>query len=86
MAVTSLTCGLLGLLGCPALLLLPRALEHVALGLLLIAPSGLGVAGLVTGIVALHRIRRVTPDAQGPGVAIAGCITSVLTLLAWVLF
>lgn len=55
-------------------------------GLLLVAPSGLGVVGLVTGIGALPQIRGVLLPVQGRGVAIAGCITSGLTLLTWVLF
>jgi len=54
--------------------------------LLLVAPSGLGVVGLVTGIGALPQIRGVLLPVQGRGVAIAGCITSGLTLLTWVLF
>jgi hypothetical protein len=62
------------------------AIASLVAGILGLCTAGLGgIAGLVLGIVALRKIGRSGGALRGRGLAIAGLIVSVCTVLLWVL-
>ncbi|MCX5671055.1 MAG: SUMF1/EgtB/PvdO family nonheme iron enzyme [Planctomycetota bacterium] len=62
------------------------AIASLVAGILGLCTAGLGgIAGLVLGIIALRKIRRSGGALRGRGLAIAGLIVSVCTVLVWVL-
>ena len=62
------------------------AIASLVAGILGLCTAGLGgIAGLILGIIALKKIGRSGGALRGRGLAIAGLIVSVCTLLLWVL-
>ena len=62
------------------------AIASLVAGIFGLCTAGLGgIAGLILGIVALRRIGRSGGALRGRGLAIAGLIVSVCTVLVWML-
>jgi len=62
------------------------AVASLVAGMLGLGTAGLGgIAGLILGVTALKRIGRSGGALRGRGLAIAGLIVSICTLLLWVL-
>lgn len=83
LAIACLTCGLGGIGIIVVLVLLPRSVGQFHGGVLLLTPGVPGLAGLVLGILALHRIRRSHQRAGGRRLAIAGLVISAVPGLIW---
>lgn len=86
LAIACLACGLSGILIIAALFLLPRSVGQLGGGLFMLTPGIPGLAGVVLGILALHRIRRSHHREAGRRLAITGLVISAVPTLGWAIF